>query len=78
MDPGVLCSRDRLEAVARKQPRALEEFESIPEMRRWQVEVLGEGFLRVLHPSGAARSAAPAPATPPARVYDDSPYRNDE
>jgi len=78
MDPGVLCSRDRLEAVARKQPRALEEFESIPEMRRWQVEVLGEGFLRVLHPSGAARSAAPAPATPPARVDDDSPYRNDE
>jgi ribonuclease D len=86
LDPGVLCSRDRLEAVARKQPKALEEFEAIPEMRRWQVEVLGEGFLRVLHPSGGNRSGSPAsvgaaPAAAPvpsARPDDDSPYRSDD
>ncbi len=60
LDPGVLCSRDRMEAVARKNPRALEEFEELPELRRWQVEVLGAGFLRVLNGS---------------TVPDDSPYR---
>jgi len=48
LDPGVLCSRDRMEAVARKMPTSLEAFEEIPEMRRWQVEVLGEGFLKSL------------------------------
>jgi ribonuclease D len=56
LDPGVLCSRERLETVARRQPRALEEFEAIPDMRRWQAEVLGEGFLRALHPKGVPAS----------------------
>jgi len=82
LDPGVLCSRDRLEAVARKQPRALEEFEAIPEMRRWQVEVLGDGFLRALLPGAASRPSAAPPVTPaPARSLqrdDDSPYRSDD
>jgi ribonuclease D len=64
LDPGVLCSRDRLESVARKQPRALEEFEAMPELRRWQVEVLGPGFLRAL------RNGVAVPAV------DDSPYRD--
>jgi ribonuclease D len=48
LDPGVLCSRDRMEAVARKMPGSLEAFAEIPELRRWQVEVLGEGFLKSL------------------------------
>lgn len=87
LDPGVLCSRERLEAVARKQPRALEEFEAIPELRRWQVEVLGDGFLRVLHPSGSTARSTPAPAsaTPSAAQPiagaapdDESPYRADD
>ena len=37
-----------LEAVARKNPQSLEEFASIPELRRWQVEEMGEGFVRAL------------------------------
>lgn len=48
LDPGVLCSRDRMEAVARRRPRHVEELESIPELRAWQREVLGEEFVRVL------------------------------
>jgi ribonuclease D len=48
MDPGVLCSRDRLEAVARKNPSTLAEMQEIPELRRWQIEVLGRDFLEAL------------------------------
>ena len=48
LDPGVLASRERLEAVARKKPASREELLSIPELRRWQVEVLGDGFLKAL------------------------------
>ena len=48
LDPGVLCSRDRLEAVARKKPTTVEELAEIPELRRWQVEVLAEGFVKAL------------------------------
>jgi ribonuclease D len=48
LDPGVLASRDRLEAVARKNPKTREELLEVPEVRRWQVEVLGEGFLEAL------------------------------
>jgi ribonuclease D len=48
LDPGVLCARDRMEAVARKNPKSVEELESVSELRRWQRAVLGEGFLKVL------------------------------
>jgi ribonuclease D len=48
LDPGVLCSRDRLEAVARKNPASREELEAIPELRRWQVELLGDRFVSAL------------------------------
>lgn len=48
LDPGVLCARDRLEAVARKKPRSLEELKEMPELRRWQIEVLGEDLIRAL------------------------------
>ncbi|HEY2854785.1 MAG TPA: HRDC domain-containing protein [Gemmatimonadaceae bacterium] len=48
MDPGVLCSRDRLEAVARRKPTTMEELYAILELRRWQVEQMGEEFLRAL------------------------------
>ena len=50
LDPGVLGARDRLEAVARKNPASLEQLAEIPELRRWQVEVLGEAFVRALTP----------------------------
>ena len=48
LDPGVLCARERLEAVARKNPKSIEELESVTELRRWQRSVLGEDFVRVL------------------------------
>jgi len=48
MDPGVLCSRDRLEAVARRNPQSMDELREIPELRRWQVEELGADFLKAL------------------------------
>ena len=48
IDPGVLCSRDRMEAVARKNPATPSELESVSELRRWQVQELGEDFLKAL------------------------------
>jgi ribonuclease D len=48
MDPGVLCARDRMEAVARRNPKRREDLLEMPELRRWQIEVLGEGFLSAL------------------------------
>ena len=48
MDPGVLCARDRMEAVARRTPKSLEELAEVTELRGWQREVLGEGFVKAL------------------------------
>jgi ribonuclease D len=48
LDPGVLASRERLEAVARRKPASRDELLEVPELRRWQVELLGEGFLAAL------------------------------
>ena len=59
LDPGVLCPRERLEAIARRKPESIEELTEVPEIRRWQVEVLGDQLI------GALRN----------RVPDDSPYR---
>jgi ribonuclease D len=57
LDPGVLCARERLEAVARKNPKTRDELETIVELRQWQRAVLGEGFLNALEHHRAARSA---------------------
>jgi len=48
LDPGVLCARDRLEAVARKNPSNVEELADVRELRAWQRGVLGEDFLKAL------------------------------
>lgn len=48
LDPGVLCSRERLEAVARRMPATLEDLADIPDLRRWQITELGAEFLSVL------------------------------
>lgn len=48
LDPGVLCARERLEAVVRKRPRRMEDLSELPELRRWQVDVLGADFLHAL------------------------------
>jgi ribonuclease D len=44
----VLCARERLEAVARRNPRELSDLAEVPELRQWQVDVLGDSFIRAL------------------------------
>jgi ribonuclease D len=48
LEPGVLCARERLEAIARKKADSIEALGEIPELRRWQVEVLGPDSVRVM------------------------------
>lgn len=48
LDPGVLCARDRMEAVARANPASVEALGEVRELRRWQAAVLGQGFIRAL------------------------------
>ena len=48
LDPGVLCSRERLENVARSGAKTLDELRLVPDLRRWQIEEMGAGFLRAL------------------------------
>jgi ribonuclease D len=48
LDPGVLCSRERLETVARKLPTTIEELEAIPDLRRWQVALMGPQMLKAV------------------------------
>jgi len=59
LDPGVLCPRERLEAVARRKPTSVDELMEVPEVRKWQVEVLGADLV------DAVRAKSP----------DESPYR---
>ena len=66
LDPGVLFSRERLEAVARRKPARVEDLADIAEVRKWQIEVLGEAFVRALRQGGGAA----------AKATDDSPYRD--
>jgi ribonuclease D len=53
LDPGVLCSRDRLEAVARRNPSSVEEVAEVPELRRWQVKELAPAFVEALRTARA-------------------------
>jgi ribonuclease D len=48
LDPGVLCSRERLENVARSGAKTIEDLAAVPDLRRWQIEEMGEGFVRAL------------------------------
>lgn len=50
LDPGVLCSRDRMEQVARLLPGEVAALEAIPEFRKWQIAELGAGFVKALGP----------------------------
>jgi ribonuclease D len=51
LDPGVLCSRERLENVARSGAKTIEDLAAVPDLRRWQIEEMGEGFVRALQPA---------------------------
>lgn len=48
LDPGVLCSRERLEAVVRKRPEKAKDLEDVPGIRRWQISEMGEQFVEAL------------------------------
>jgi ribonuclease D len=50
MDTGVLFSRERMEAVARGNPKSVEEVAAIPDLRRWQVDVFAQAFVDALKP----------------------------
>jgi len=52
LDPGVLCSRERLENVARSGARTVEDLAAVPDLRRWQIEEMGEGFIKALAGGG--------------------------
>lgn len=80
LDPGVLCPRERLEAVARRRPKTVEELSEVPDFRRWQIEQLGEDFVRALRgvPSSSGDGSARAPAAdraPSGTNRDESPYK---
>ncbi|MFI5278851.1 MAG: ribonuclease D [Gemmatimonadales bacterium] len=48
LDPGVLCPRGTLEAVAGVKPASIGDFAKVPDIRKWQIEVLGKDFLKAL------------------------------
>jgi ribonuclease D len=48
LDPGFLMSRAVLDEVARRNPRSREELLALPDIRRWQVEAIGDALLRAL------------------------------
>src|SRR3981081_1138752 len=52
LDPGVLCSRERLENIARSGAKTLDELASVPDLRRWQIEEMGAGFIAALESGG--------------------------
>lgn len=65
LDPGVLCSRDRMEAVARTVPKTLADFDAIPEIRKWQVGELGDAFVAALKGFTPLKGSEPAPPDSP-------------
>jgi len=48
IDPGVLCGRTTLEAVARAAPKDRAGLAQVGELRRWQANVLGDALLEAL------------------------------
>jgi ribonuclease D len=62
LDPGFLVSRERLEAIARRKPKTLDELREIPDLRNWQISVLGESLLRAVAGESAGHDRAPNPS----------------
>lgn len=48
LDPGVLCSRERLESIARRNPATTDEMLDVTGVRRWHAAEMGEAFLEAL------------------------------
>jgi ribonuclease D len=52
LDPGVLCSRERLEAVVRRKPARVKDLEDVSGLRRWQIGEMGEELIDALKRGG--------------------------
>lgn len=48
LDPGVLCGKTTLEAIARERPRTIEALVQIDDVRQWQVDIMGDALLSAL------------------------------
>jgi len=48
MDPGVLSPLNYLQAIARANPRTLEEMLAIPDLTRWRAREFGREWLEVM------------------------------
>jgi ribonuclease D len=48
LDRGFLMPRQQLEDIAREKPRNKEQLLKVPDIRHWQVEVLGEALIKAL------------------------------
>ncbi len=48
LDPGVLCSRERLETIARAMPREVGALDEVAGLRKWQISEMGAGFVEAL------------------------------
>jgi ribonuclease D len=59
LDPGVLCSRERMEAIARALPRSVESLAVIPGLRKWQIAEMGDQFVAALAGFKAAKKDSP-------------------
>jgi len=53
LDPGVLCSRERLEAIVRRRPAKVSDLEDVPGLRRWQISEMGDEFVEALNRKSA-------------------------
>jgi ribonuclease D len=43
-----LCSRERLENIARSGAKTIDDLAAVPDLRRWQIEEMGAGFIAAL------------------------------
>jgi ribonuclease D len=48
LDPGVLCPKGTFEAVARGKVKSTADLAAVPDMRQWQIAVLGDDFVKAL------------------------------
>lgn len=76
LDPGVLCSREKLETIARRLPATMDELYETPDLRRWQADLLGPGVLRALAVIATPSPAAAVAVASPSATVDDSPYKD--
>src|ERR1019366_4120382 len=61
LDPGVLCSRERMESIARALPRLIDELALIPGLRNWQIAEMGDQFVEALKEFKAKKAAKDSP-----------------